>query len=101
MKTLVLLLLPMSLFGQDRKVAIAEIAIGGATVMASVPLLVYGLENYTDNHDQSAIATPMIAAVFAIGGGLFMADGIKALRKERNNISISSTSNGLTLTYTF
>lgn len=101
MKTIILLLLPLSLFGQDRKVAISEIAIGGATVMASVPLLVYGLANHADNHDQSSIAAPMIATVFAIGGGLFMADGIKALRKQRNNLSLSSTSNGLTLTYRF
>lgn len=101
MKTILLLLLPLSLFGQDRKVAISEVAIGGTAVVGSVPLLVYGLASYTDNHDQSAIATPIIATVFAIGGGLFMADGIKALRKQRNNLSLSSTSNGLTLSYRF
>ena len=109
---LIMLALPLLSFGQSKysnKIAIAEVALGGSAVVISIPVMVYGLANYTDGHEQSAIETPIVAAVVGLAGTIVMVEGALSIeRKNRVALAPSATLTafnrpvtGLTLTHTF
>lgn len=113
MKTiLALLILPIMAFGQSKQrndIAITEVVMGGSAMVISIPVMVYGLANYTDGHEQSAIETPIIAAVVGLVGTFVMVEGALSF-KRKNRVALTPSVTltafnrqvtGITLTYRF